>query len=239
MNVVIPNIIAMGFDPNHTHIFLSTKTPKVYELAITLSSKVTISTLNAIFGFNTSTPPGQLFYGVVQMAHILFPQLEEFGGPKPTVVPIGIDQDPYMRLSRDVAERAGFIKPSSTYHKFMHGLRGGKMSGSKPETCVFMDDDEDAIREKIGRAKTGGAGSVAEHRKNGGNPDICNVYEYYNFHVATDDEHLKRVYNECKSGKRVCGDCKGECVELLAKWLNEHAKRVEKAKDKIDKFMLE
>ncbi|MEM7813860.1 MAG: tryptophan--tRNA ligase [Candidatus Aenigmatarchaeota archaeon] len=237
MNVVIPNIIAMGFDPERTHIFISTKIPRVYELAMTLSTKVTISTINAIFGFDNSTPPGQVFYAVTQMAHILLPQLPEFGGPKPTVVPIGIDQDPYMRLSRDVAERAGMMKPSSTYHRFMHGLRGGKMSGSRPETCVYMDDDEEAVREKIGRAKTGGAGTVEEQRKNGGNPDVCNVFEYYNFHVAKDDAHAKRVWQECRSGKRVCGDCKAECARLLSEWLAAHRKRVEKAKDKLDKFL--
>ena len=237
MNTVIPNIIAMGFDPDKTHIFISTQTPKIYELAMTLSAKLTVSTINAIFGFNASTPPGQVFYGVVQMAHILLPQIKEFGGPKPVVVPIGIDQDPYMRLSRDVAERAGMIKPSSTYHKFMHGLRGGKMSGSKPESCVYMDDDEDAARAKIGRAKTGGAGTVELQRKNGGNPDVCNVFEYYNFHLAKDDAHAKRVWQECRSGKRVCGDCKAECVDLLREWLAAHKKRVEKAKNKMDKFV--
>jgi tryptophanyl-tRNA synthetase len=239
MSTIIPNIIAMGFDPAHTRIFISTQTPKIYELAMTLSAKLTVSTINAIFGFNASTPPGQVFYGVVQMAHILLPQIKEFGGPKPVVVPIGIDQDPYMRLSRDVAERAGMVKPSSTYHKFMHGLRGGKMSGSKPESCVYMDDDEDAAREKIGRAKTGGAGTVELQRKNGGNPDICNVFEYYNFHLARDNEHAKRVWSECKAGKRVCGDCKAECVDLLREWLAAHAKRVEKAKNKMEKFLLE
>jgi len=237
INTVIPNIIAMGFDPAHTRIFISTQTPKIYELAMSLSTKVTVSTLNAIFGFDASTQSGQVFYGVVQMAHILLPQIKEFGGPKPVVVPIGIDQDPYMRLSRDVAERAGMVKPSSTYHKFMHGLRGGKMSGSKPESCVYMDDDEDAAREKIGRAKTGGAGTVELHRKNGGNPDICNVFEYYNFHLAKDDAHAKRVWQECRSGKRVCGDCKAECVDLLCEWLAAHKKRVEKAKNKMDKFL--
>jgi len=237
LSMVIPNIIAMGFDPKKTHIFISTQTPKIYELAMLLSTKVTVSTINAIFGFNASTPPGQVFYGVVQMAHILLPQLKEFGGPKPVVVPIGIDQDPYMRLARDVAERAHMVKPSSTYHKFMHGLRGGKMSGSMPESCVYMDDDEEAARMKLGKAKTGGAGTVDEQRKNGGNPDVCNVFEYYNFHVAKDNEHAKQVWQECRSGKRTCGDCKAECVELLQAWLKEHNENVEKARNKMDKFL--
>jgi len=37
----------------------------------------------------------------------------------------------------------------------------------------------------------------------------------------------------------VCGDCKAECVDLLREWLSVHAKRVEKAKNKMEKFILE
>src|SRR3989338_5770119 len=104
MDHVIPDIIALGFDPQRTKIFVSTKTARAYELAVKLSTKTTFSTLKAIFGFTNDTNPGQIFYTIMQSAHILFPQLEEFGGPKPTVVPIGVDQDPYMRLVRDMAE---------------------------------------------------------------------------------------------------------------------------------------
>src|SRR3989338_8786141 len=75
MEKVIPDLIAMGFDPRHTKIFISTKTLRVYDLAVKISTKATFSTVKSIFGFNNDTNPGQIFYSVVQSAHILFPQL--------------------------------------------------------------------------------------------------------------------------------------------------------------------
>src|SRR3989338_4895033 len=85
-----------------TKIFISTRTLRVYDLAVKISTKTTFSTVKAIFGFDNETNPGQIFYSVVQSAHILFPQLF---GYKETVVPVGIDQDPYMRLVRDISEK--------------------------------------------------------------------------------------------------------------------------------------
>jgi tryptophanyl-tRNA synthetase len=49
------------------------------------------------------------------MADILYPQLEE---PKPTVVPVGPDQDPHIRLSRDLAQRMRFFGVTEAYASF-------------------------------------------------------------------------------------------------------------------------
>ena len=37
----------------------------------------------------------------------------------------------------------GLMPPCSTYHRFASGMTGGKMSSSKPETTIFMDDSAD------------------------------------------------------------------------------------------------
>jgi tryptophanyl-tRNA synthetase len=52
---------------------------------------------------------------VTQMADILYPQLDE---PKPTVIPVGPDQDPHMRLTRDLAARMRFFKVTEAYASF-------------------------------------------------------------------------------------------------------------------------
>jgi len=235
---VIPDIIALGFDEKKTKIFISTKHPKVYELAVKLSAKTTISTIKAIFGFNDSTNPGQLFYTIVQAAHILFPQLEEFDGPKHVVVPIGIDQDPYMRLVRDIAEKVGLIKPSSTYHKFAPGIFGGKMSGSKPETCIFLNESPNIAKNKIMKSFSGGAPTLKEHREKGGNPDIDVAYQYLRFFLEDDDKKLKELYDGYKSGNITTGEMKSIAAEKLVAFLKDHQKKKEKAKDKVDKFLL-
>jgi tryptophanyl-tRNA synthetase len=235
---VIADIIAMGFDKKKTHIFVSTKTAKVYELAIKLSAKTTFSTIKAIFGFTNDTNPGQIFYTVVQSAHILFPQLPEYDGPKHVVVPIGVDQDPYMRLVRDMAERTGFVKPSSTYHKFLPGLQGGKMSGSKPETCIYLTDSPDVARKKIMRAFSGGAASLEEHKKHGGNPDIDIACQYLKFMFEENDKKIEEIFAGYRNGSITTGEVKNILAEKVSKFLKDHQKKKEKARKSIDKFLI-
>ncbi len=237
-NIVIPSLIALGLKKGKTHIFVSTRMRSVYELATRLSTHATFSMVKAIFGFNNETSPGQIFYPIVETAHILLPQLEMFGGPKPVVVPIGIDQDPYMRLCRDISEKEGFIKPSSTYHKFIRGLSGGKMSGSRPNSAIFLTDTPEDAEKKIMRAITGGGGTIEEHRKNGGNPENCSVFDYFKMHLIEDDSKLKKIYEECRSGKRICGECKKEAAELMKKFLIDFQEKFEKAKDQVDDYLL-
>lgn len=233
---VIPDIIALGFDRKKTHIFISTEYRKVYELSVKISTKATFSTVKAIFGFGNETNIGQLFYAVVQSGHILMPQYIK--GKMPTVVPIGIDQDPYMRLSRDIAERAGFTKPSSTYHRFIPGLQGGKMSGSKPETCIYLNDSPDAAKKKIMRAFSGGASSLEEHRKHGGNPDIDVPFQYLYSMFEDDDKKIQDIRQKYSSGSMTSGEMKNYLADKVGKFLKQHQKAKEKAKKNIDKYML-
>jgi tryptophanyl-tRNA synthetase len=235
---VIPEIIAHGFDRKKTKIFVSTKDMRVYDFAVRLSTRTTFSTIKAIFGFNNDTNPGQIFYGVVQSAHILLPQLEEFGGPKPVVVPIGIDQDPYMRLSRDIAEKEGFIKPSSTNHKFLPGLQGGKMSGSKPETCIHLNEEPASARKKIMKAFSGGAGTLKEHREKGGNPDIDMACQYLFYMFEEDDRKIKDIFDGYRKGTLHSGDVKSMLADKVDTFLKDFAKKKEKAKKHMDDYML-
>lgn len=235
---VIPDIIALGFDPKKTKIFVSTQLAKVYELAVKISTKTTFSSIKAIFGFTNDANPGQIFYSIIQSAHILFPQLKEYGGPKPTVVNIGIDQDPYMRLVRDIADKLNFVKPSSTYHKFMPGLLGGKMSGSKPETCIYLTDKPDVAEKKIMKAFSGGAKTLEEHKKFGGNPDIDVACQYLYFMFEEDDRKVKQIFSDFRNGKLTSGEVKKYLADKVKKFLIEHQKKREKFENQIEKFML-
>jgi tryptophanyl-tRNA synthetase len=235
---VIPDILAFGFDPKKTHIFISTRTPKLYELAVKLSTKTTFSTIKAIFGFTNESNPGQIFYGIMQSAHILFPQLLEHGGPRPVVVPIGIDQDPYMRLVRDISEKIDMVKPSSTYHKFIPGLQGGKMSASKPETCIFLRENPESAKKKIMKAFSGGAVTLKEHREKGGNPDVDVACQYLYYMFEEDDRKIKQIFDDYRSGKLRSGDVKAMLADKVEKFLVAHQKKREQAKKNIDKFLI-
>lgn len=240
MENVIPDIIAMGLDPEKTHIFISTKTARVYEFAVQLSTKATFSMMKAIFGFTNETNPGAIFYGAVQSAHILFPELPEFGGPKPVVVPIGIDQDPYMRLSRDIADKVGMIKPSSTYHKFLPGLHGpdSKMSASIPNSAIFTTDSPEEARKKIQKSFSGGAASLREHREKGGNPDVDTACQYLYYMFEESDKKIEDIFASYRNGSLSTGDVKEMLADKVVDFLKNHQKKREKARNNMDRFML-
>lgn len=234
---VSAQIIALGFRKKLTRMFIDSQYTKIYNFALKLSRSYTLSLIKDAYGFTDSTNPGLMFYPCVQAAHLLMPQLEEFNGPKQTLVLIGIDQDVYVRIARDIAEKFNFIRPGALHLKFLPGLKGGKMSGSKPETCIFLDDDIEVVEKKILNAFTGGQGNLADQRKYGGNPNICVVFAYLKTFFLNEkeiEEHEKR----CKSGSLMCGECKQLLTHKVKKFLINFQEKVKKAEKKVDKFLL-
>src|SRR5664280_1503298 len=227
----ITNYIALGlnFENKDLHIYLQSENKMVVDLAYKLARKVNLSEMKAIYGFLTSTNLAHLYVPLIQVADILHPQLEECGGPKPTVVPVGPDQDPHIRLTRDIAERFKskfkFIAPSSTYHRFITGLTGDKMSSSKPKTAIFLSDSLEVAEKKVKSAKTGGRESLEDQHLLGGLPEDCVVYEMLLYHLINSETELKDIYHNCKSGTTMCGECKNTASGMMRKFFQELSKK--------------
>ena len=238
----LTNFQALGLDLKRCNLYFQSQSDAVRNLAFTLGTKVNFSMLKAIYGFAGATSAAHMFYPMIDISDILHPQLEEFGGPRPTVIPVGIDQDPHLRLARDVAARFKddykFVAPSSTYHRLMWGLSGGeKMSSSDPETAIFLTDTPKDIDRKIRDAFTGGQPTAEEQRELGGAPDRCVVYELCVYHLMLDDTELLELREACKAGKIICGECKANVVKLLKKFLATHAKRRKSAAAKVKRLL--
>jgi len=226
----LTNYLALGLkEKNLNFWFQSDYKVPYYRLRDMLSRKVTFNELSGIYGELTT---GKIFSTMTQAADILHPQLKEFGGPRPVVVPVGVDQDPHLRLTRDLATRFQnefkFITPASTYHKFMEGLQGGKMSSSDPNSYIALTEKPEDARKKIMSAKTGGRATIAEQKGKGGIPEECTVYDFFLYHLVDDDKELEKIYGDCKAGKQVCGECKKICADMVMKFLEEHQKKREK-----------
>ncbi|MDI6642488.1 MAG: tryptophan--tRNA ligase [Candidatus Hodarchaeaceae archaeon] len=233
------DVIACGFDPKKTFIFSDVEYAKtLYKTAIQVAKHTTFSTVKAVFGFKGSSNIGIIFFPAMQAAPCFFPSVLK-GKNIPCLIPAAIDQDPYWRPSRDVAPKLGFYKPAQLHCKFIPGLgKGGKMSASQPETCIFTTDAPEAAAKKIMNAFTGGRGTVKEQREKGGNPDICSVYQYFYFLFEESDKKLGEIYRTCKNGELICGDCKKMLAEKVKKFLVDHQRKREKAKNVIQEFML-
>jgi tryptophanyl-tRNA synthetase len=245
---IVPSLIALGLEPT-ARIYFQTDMLPLLKLAYTFSRKITLNEAQSIYGFSGSDNMAKIFFPFIQVADILLTQLQRFGGPRPTIVPVSIDQDPHIRITRDVAERFvneySFVKPSSTYHKFLSGLKvdpetgkPGKMSASDPESSVFLTDPPDVAAGKLLNAFTGGQPTVKEQKEKGGNPDICSVFEWLKYHLIEDDKKLSEIYNACKSGNLVCGDCKAHASELIYAFMRDHHYKREQARKIVHKYMM-
>ena len=314
LNEYVPNYIALGLNPEKCHIYFQSENSDVKDLGYILGKKVNWSQMIATYGFDGSTNMTHIFSPLLQTGDILHVQLKKYGGIRPTLVPVGVDQDPHIRLSRDIAQSHrlynvivtkdnkigvfvkvdknieklldnaeqvlndlnfsqlkrindykaiyiseakehdiplideqlaksehnfngyGFIQPSSTYHRFITGLTGEKMSSSKPESALFLTDSIIDAKKKIMNAKTGGAVTLEEQKKSGGKPGECMIYELFLYHLIEDDIELKQIYDSCTQGKQMCGNCKKYASDLMEKLLNILSDKREKAKDKIKDY---
>jgi tryptophanyl-tRNA synthetase len=225
----VADVLALGLDPRHAYIYRQSRQMNVLEKAFIYSRDVTYNMMEAIYG---DRPFGLYLSALIQVADILLPETRDFGGPQPVVVPIGAEQAPHIRLTRDIARRheeEHFILPSATYHKLIRSLTGSsKMSKREPMGLISLTDDPAFARRKILLAYTGGRESTKLQRELGGEPEKCVVYEFLMFHFLESDEQLKEVYNGCTTGARLCGPCKAMAAEIVAEYLREHQRKREK-----------
>ncbi|MEM2104648.1 MAG: tryptophan--tRNA ligase [Candidatus Bathyarchaeia archaeon] len=234
----VADLLALGFDPKRGYIYRQSKENRVKDLAIIFGRSVTLATVKAIYGERNI---GLYLAALIQAGDILLPQLEDFGGPKPTIIPVGVDQDPHIRFTRDLAQmfnkNYGFTLPSSTYHKLMRGLDGSPKMSKRLMNYFTLHDKPEVIAKRISEAFTGGRATIKEQRELGGVPEICPVYEICLFHFVEDDEEIIKTYNDCKTGKLLCGEHKKQTIDIVLKFVEEHKRKKRKFIDKAHEIL--
>jgi len=230
------DIAAVGFDPDKTFIFSNLEFTKIYRAAAKIAKHVTFNTARATFGDSVLRNIGWSFFPAVQAAHLLLANFVD--GPTPVIVPMGIDQDSFLKIARDVAPKLGFPKPGAVHSRLLSGLLsiGGKMSASQPDTAIFLSDSPEQVKRKIWNAFTGGGATKEEQRKKGGRPDHCVVFQWLYTLFLTDDKEVKTRAAQCRAGERFCGACKAELTRYIVDFLEEHRRRRREAPSLIGKY---
>ncbi|KAK2945881.1 putative Tryptophan--tRNA ligase [Blattamonas nauphoetae] len=129
----------------------------------------------------------------------------------PCLIPCAIDQDPYFRMSRELAPTIGFPPPATLLSSFVPSLSGGqtKMSASatqaKVPTTIFMSDNDKTIDKAINGAFSIGSQTLEEHRKNGAAVkdlqqdaafSYLSIYDHDSFMDELDDLGEMYLYGE-------------------------------------------
>ncbi|PIK51377.1 putative tryptophan--tRNA ligase, cytoplasmic [Apostichopus japonicus] len=243
------DIIALGFDINKTFIFSDMEyigsQPAFYKNIIKIQKCVTYNQVKAIFGFNDSDNIGKISFPAIQAAPSFsnsFPQIfgEDDVGKTPCLIPCAIDQDPYFRMTRDVAPRLNYPKPALIHSVFFPALQGAKskMSASDPTSSIFLTDTPDEIKEKINKyAYSGGQDTEEKHRKKGGDCEIDIAYQYLTFFME-DDARLEQIKKDYTSGKMLTGELKKELIIILQKLVSDHQKQRKAVTEKMVKDYL-
>jgi len=242
----LTNYIALGLTTKNLDFYFQSQRSKdgkkssaYYSLANTSARHITFNEVKAIYGDVT---PGKLASALLQVSDMLHPQLPEFEGSCPVIVPVGSDQDPHIKLARDITQRIKlhkFIQLSSTYHAFLPGLKGGKMSSSDPTSFISLTDTPEEAEKKIKKyAFSGGQATIEEHRKKGGNPDVDVSYQWLRMFFEPDDKKLQKIHDDYKSGTLLTGELKQILIDKVTTFLKEHQKKRELAKKQVDKFLL-
>ncbi len=232
----IADVLTLGLDPERAYIWMQSREPRVKDMPYTAGRHVTSNMMRAIYGEREFA---LYMAALVQVGDILMPQLRD--DVMPTVVPVGIDQEPHIRLVRDLTrhfskttinletgkeEKIPFFKPAATYHKLLPGLDdiNKKMSKSRPNSYFNLGDDPKSIKKKMMGAYTGGRANREEQEKLGGIPENCMVFKLLEIHFQPDDAKLQDRYQRCRGGM-LCGTCKKEVVKVILDMIQDHNER--------------
>lgn len=234
------DIIAIGFNPENTFIFsdLDYMGGGFYENVVRTSRQITTTTAKKVFGFNDLDCIGKIHFASVQISAAFpssFPDVLGLPDKTPSLIPCAIDQDPYFRVCRDVADKLKFAKPSLIHAKFFPALQGSttKMSASDLNSSIYLDDTPAQIKNKINKhAFSGGQPTLEEHRALGGDIDVDVSYQYLSF-FTNDDEKLSKLAAGYKSGEVLSGEMKKECIAVLQEIVAEFQDRRKKIDNEI------
>ncbi|KAK9763112.1 tryptophan--tRNA ligase [Basidiobolus ranarum] len=240
------DIVACGFNLEKTFIFSNFDYVggAFYKNVVKISRSITASSSKAAFGFTDSDCIGKLHFVSIQAAPSFSNSFPQIFGEKhdiPCLIPCAIDQDPYFRLTRDVAHKLKYPKPSLIHAKFFPALQGSqtKMSASIDSSAIFMNDTPNKIKNKINRyAYSGGGDTLELHQQNGGNPDIDVAYQYLSFFLE-DDEELAQLHQSYKDGTLTTGAMKARCIQVLQAFVAGFQERRSKVTDELVKQFMD
>lgn len=169
---VLYSYLALGVDPEVTDLFVQSQIgDRVLRASMALSRMMTIRQIERVPTLkdkidDTKTANMLLAQYPLMMAADIILQ-------RPEVVPTGADQKSHIEVARDLVD--GINRRTTSSHVPMPdtlelnpvnilALKGdGKMSKTKPDLAILLDESPEVIAHKIRRAQSGSPGQASPH----------------------------------------------------------------------------
>ena len=209
----------------------------MYPVVCKIQKLITYNQAKGAFGFVGGDNIGKSNFPSIQAAPSFAAAFPSIFGKRHDInclIPCAIDQDPYFRVTRDIAPRLKWPKPALIHSKFFPALGGhnSKMSASGTST-IFVTDSDKSIKDKINKqCFTGGRQTVEEHRRLGADLSIDVAYEYLRY-LMEDDVELERIRKAYGSGEMLTGEVKQILIGVLHDLVKNHKKKRELATDEM------
>ncbi|MCS7094383.1 MAG: tryptophan--tRNA ligase [Thaumarchaeota archaeon] len=225
----IPTYLALGIDPQKTIFYFQSENIDVHKIAADAAREITLSEFRAVYG---NAEPSRIVSSLYQIGDVLFPQLVY---DVPGIIPVGLDQDPHLRLARDYVRRTPYFKFRpiiGAYIRDVPSLKGeGKMSKSDPYSAIFIpEEDLTELKRKVFKAFSGGREPIEVHRRLGANLEVDVPYQILRF-LLRDDSELSRIETEYGSGRMLSGEIKDYLFNLLRDLMRDLRDRVEQCRE--------
>ncbi len=241
---VIIDYLAAGLDPEKSILFQQADVSEHAELAFYFSSVMTIARMQHLPTFKEKV---KQYPDAATMALLNYPILmsADILVYKAGLVPVGIDQEPHLEISREIARKMNqeygmdFPEPQrfKTPGEYVPSLTGeGKMSKSVEGSFITLVDDLATIKAKLSKAPTdSGKGDIAQ--ATGGVKALLSFVEL--FQGADRRKAYEAAYKN--EGIRY-GDLKHDLAEAIYKELQpiqEKRKAFESDPSRVDQIIAE
>lgn len=241
---VIIDYLAAGLDPEKSTLFLQSDVKEHFELAFYFSSVTTIAKMQHLPTFKDKVKQhpqhatmALLNYPVLMAADILL--------YKANAVPVGIDQEPHIEATREIARKMNFgysttfpePKSFKTKGEYVPSLLGaGKMSKSVEGSYINLVDDLETIKKKVAKIPTDGGQGKIEDQGSG----VKNLMTFVELFQGEDKKNeLNELYES--TGLRY-GDVKAELAEAIyetLKPMQEKRRELEANPEYVDQVIKE
>jgi tryptophanyl-tRNA synthetase len=226
--------LAAGLEPQKCTLFLQSEVKEHAELHLLLSMVTPLPWLERVPTFKDQQEKlidkdlntyGFLGYPLLQTADIIV--------YRANFVPVGEDQASHLEISREIVRRFNnfygpvFPEPQALFTQTpkVPGLDGQKMSKSYGNT-IPLTASADEIRALVMTMFTD---PNRIRRKDPGNPDICNLFQFHK--LFSDEDIIARVDHDCRTAQIGCVDDK----KLLAEIMIESLRAIRERREAIDR----